>query len=85
MALGGRAADGTSELAGDKRMQKPVHSSPQHQLSKEREHHPAASFMSVPAFQPNWTDVAWIGPMAVQARSHMAFPVGGGIKAKLLA
>lgn len=77
-------AEGTSELARDKGMQKPAHSSSQHQLSKKREHHPAASLMSVPDFQPNWADVAWIRPMAVQVRSHMGFPVGGGLEAGLL-
>lgn len=85
MALCGRAADGTSELATDEGMQKHAHSSLQHQLSKTREHHPAALLMSVPAFQPDWADVAWIRPMAVQVRSHMGFPVGGGLGARLLA
>lgn len=82
MALGGCAADGTSELAGDKGMQKPACSSPQHQLSKEREHHPAASLMSIPAFQPNWADVAWIRPMAVRTRKSHGLLSGRGIRSK---
>lgn len=82
MALGGRAAEGTSELAGDKGIQKPAHSSPQHQLSKEREHHPAASLMSIPGFQPYWADVAWIRPMAIQAKKSHGLPGGRGIRSK---
>lgn len=85
MALGGRAADGTSESAGDKGVQEPAHSSSQHQLSKKPEHHPAASLMSVPGFQHNWAAVACIGPIAVQVRRHMGFPVGGALRAGLLA